>query len=161
MGNDIRREGAEWFAKHGSSRAMLAVTLTTDPTKLDFKRLGMFKTDMLMKRELNYLHCKLNDKAYGNNWRRKNLSADIYAIREEKSGHPHIHMAIALENPTYASFISEYVKDVWVNTPIGGDFNHVTLIDDAEGWINYCFKHVKNIDTDAIYACKRVIDLNI
>lgn len=161
MKSNIREVGAEWFEKLGAGKAMLAVTLTTDPSKLDFKRLGKFKTDQKVKEDLNYLHCKLNDLVYGKNWMRKKLSTDIYAVREEKSGHPHIHMAVAFDDPKYAGLVGNYLKDIWKDTRCGGDFNHVTLITESAGWIDYCFKHVKNTDTDAIYACKRVIDLNI
>ncbi len=158
MKRNVRDAGAEWFTTVGSGKVMLAVTLTTDPSKLDFKKYGKSETDRKVKKELNFLQCKLNDFIYGNNWRRKKLNTDIYAVREEKSGHPHIHMTVVVDKPDNVDLVGKHIEHIWKKTKFGGEYNHVDIIHDVVGWVHYCFKHVKDNDTDAIYSFKRVLD---
>lgn len=155
---DIKQAGLTLFQQHGLHNSVLAVTLTTDPSKYDFYNKSQQYIDDYMKRELRYLHNKLNDKICGNNWQRKHTGVDIYAVREEKHKQPHIHMAVALDEIADVRKASQFINSFWPKTRTGGWSNHIELITDASGWMDYSLKHLSPKGTDAIYACKGVLN---
>lgn len=159
MNTQVKQAGLDWFGRCGLSKVMVAITLTTDPAKYDFGKRSMSDIDTLMRKELRHLHNKINDRIYGTrNWSRKHKGADIFAVREEKHKQPHIHMALALEDVSQARKISNFIERYWPQTRTGGWSIHMELITDADGWMNYSLKHMSPTDTDAIYACKGVLN---
>lgn len=147
----------DWFITHGAGGSVLALTLTTDPSKKDFSQMPQWNIDNFLKGDLHRFQRLLNRKLLGNNWQRRSKGCQIYAIREEISKHPHIHLSLCIEESLDVSVAAQYALEIWKSTWSGGYVNKAVHITTVEDWISYTAKHVKTYGTDAIYACGQVL----
>ncbi len=147
----IANETRDWIGKTMKQQCNLAVTLTVDGNKFEaLRKLSRQDVDTIMSKELAYAKNKLNDKIFGNNWRRKQQGVKMVAIRELKNRQPHYHIALAVPQQISLHKAFETIEGVWKNTRFGGKHNKAELITNEFDWNQYITKHITENDTDGI-----------